>query len=234
MKKLRSKQDIVKLITNDGFLPFFENKIKDFSISERIDRRYWFPDDGDGVWEWKGPIIQTGNIAYGKFFRKKALFVSMEFFPDFLNYRRSRYALTSNEAELLEILQEEGSLLSTEWKELSGYEVQKKRRNLFTGSEEAQESEFFFESVRRESFDASVTALQMACYVVTEDFEYRVDRNGRRYGWGLARYTTPEMLFGGEALEVNRDPQESFDYLCSYLKKLLPLATEKEILSILN
>ena len=36
------------------------------------------------------------------------------------------------------------------------------------------------------------------------DFEYNIDRHGNPYGWGVARYTTPEALYG--PLNVDRTP----------------------------
>lgn len=36
----------------------------------------------------------------------------------------------------------------------------------------------------------------MQGYVVTTNFEYATDKTGNPYGWGLARYATPEAAFG--------------------------------------
>ena len=74
----------------------------------------------------------------------------------------------------------------------------------------------------------------MGCWVVTETFEYARDKLGNPYGWGLARYTLPEVLFGEASLIVNRSPEESYAYLMDYFSKLLPRATEKEIRAILD
>ena len=37
-----------------GFLPFFRCGIPGFSIEERIAPEYWFSDEAEGAWEWKG------------------------------------------------------------------------------------------------------------------------------------------------------------------------------------
>ena len=86
--ELRSPDDIINLVRKIGFLPFFANDIEGFSIEECCPRELWFADGVDGPWEWKGPIAQSGECIYGKFFRGKAGFVSLEWFPDFANYRR--------------------------------------------------------------------------------------------------------------------------------------------------
>ena len=77
-----------------GFLPFFKNEIPGFSIAEHTPPRLWFSETEAGPWEWKGPVARTGECVYGKFFRGRAGFISMEFFPIFANYRRGGYEST--------------------------------------------------------------------------------------------------------------------------------------------
>ena len=47
-----------------GFLPFFRCGIPGFSIEERIAPEYWFSDEAEGAWEWKGPVIREGHCAW--------------------------------------------------------------------------------------------------------------------------------------------------------------------------
>lgn len=54
-------------------------------------RAGWFAEDRDGPWEWKGPAAQTKRCVYGKLFRKKAGFVSREWLPELVNFRRDGY-----------------------------------------------------------------------------------------------------------------------------------------------
>ena len=44
--------------------------------------------------------------------------------------------------------------------------------------------------------------------LVIADFEYSIDRHDNRYGWGIARYTTPETLYGPSAQNA-RPPNRS-------------------------
>ena len=46
----------------------------------------------------------------------------------------------------------------------------------------------------------------MGMRVVIADFEYNIDRHGRPYGWGVARYTVPERLYG--SLDAGCTPEE--------------------------
>lgn len=84
---------------------------------------------------------------------------------------------------------------------------------------------------KRGEFDSSVTRLQMLGYVTTIDFEYAKDRYGKAYGWGLARYATPEGHWGNEftGRVYNREPQESKKRVWERLRVLLPLAAESQI-----
>ena len=89
---IERKDQLEALIKEWGFLPFFNNVIPGFSIEEMTPPELLFGDDFEnGPWQWKGPIIANWESAYGKFFQKKAGYVSLEWLPDFMNWRRSLY-----------------------------------------------------------------------------------------------------------------------------------------------
>jgi hypothetical protein len=160
--------------------------------------------------------VRTG-CAYGKLFRGKAGFVSAAWFPDFANWRRDGYDFDARHDEGLasgpdklayDILDAHESLLSKEWKRLGN-----------------------FGKGGRKGFDTIVTRLQMQGYVVTADFEYQRDREGKAYGWGIARYATPERLFG-EAFAGRvyaRKPEASKRRMERHLADLLPDASQEQI-----
>jgi hypothetical protein len=76
----------------------------------------------------------------------------------------------------------------------------------------------------------------MQTYLVISNFEYRTDRYGRPYGWGVARYSTPEKLFGGDWVEraYQRDPAESWQRMLEQLRHILPQASEGQIRRLLG
>lgn len=237
---ITSEDDMQRLANEWGFLPFFAGDIPGFSIEENIDPAYWFPDDeenGMGAWDWKGDCIVQGDLAYGKFYRGKACYISMEWFPDFVNYRRSRYALGDQEREVLSVLREHHSLVSRELRRLCGFVTPRRRR---AGSPLEREMERATEAVvgrpvsKRHQFDALMTRLERAAYVVIADFEWVYDREGRRHGWGLARYATPEDFFGADRLQVDRTPEASRQRLLDHLTRLLPQATERQLAAIVD
>ena len=98
-KMIHRIEDIEQMALETGFLPFFYCGIDGLSIEEHTPRELWFSDEQDGPWEWKGPLIGMGSLAYGKLYNGKAGFVSLEWLPDLLNYRRSCYRFPYNDAE---------------------------------------------------------------------------------------------------------------------------------------
>ena len=87
---------MMEQIKKIGFLPLLDSGIEGFSAEDIVadDCRYvTFPEGGWAwpLWKWKGEIVQEMTCMYGKFFNKKAGFISQEWWPDFCNYRRSKY-----------------------------------------------------------------------------------------------------------------------------------------------
>ena len=203
-----------------GFLPLLDSGIRGYSAEDVVDDECRYVVYADGgwdwpLWKWKGPIVTEGNCVYGKFFASKAGFVSREWWPDLCNYRRSQHAAPeegSIEETILLTLQEQGSLITRELRAASG----------FTGPK------------MRSRFDSYVNRLQMACRIVTEDFVYPRDKHNREYGWGWSLLTTPEQLFGREACQCPRSPQESYDRLYAHLRQLLPDATERQLVKLIK
>lgn len=219
-KLIDSCAQLMAFIQEIGFLPLLDSGIDGYSAEEVVDddcRYVVFPDGGWDwpLWKWKGPIVTEGNCVYGKFFAGKAGFISLEWWPDFCNYRRSQHPVPeedSIEDSILKTLQEEGSLITRELRSACG----------FTGPK------------MRSKFDSYVTRLQMACRIVTEDFIYPIDRHGREYGWGWSLLTTPERLYGRDAVSCNRTAGESYERIFTHLKYILPEADEHQLQKLIR
>ena len=218
--RIGSCSELMEFIQQVGFLPLLDSGIWGYSAEAVVDddcRYVMLPDGGWDwpLWKWKGPIVTDGNCVYGKFFAGKAGFISMEWWPDFCNYRRSVHPAPqegSIEEAILLTLHEEGSLITRELRAACG----------FTGPN------------MRSKFDGYITRLQMACRIVTEDFVYPTDKHGHEYGWGWSLLTTPEQLLGREVYRCPRTPQESFDRLFHHFKSLLPQANNKQIMRLIK
>lgn len=219
---VEDQEELAALINEIGFLPFFQSPVPGFSLKDCVPPELWFPEEGDGVWEWKGPVIRRSGGAYGKFFKGKAAFISREWFPDFANYRRDGYDFDAayddglasfKEKKIYDTLAEAGDLLSKELR----------RRSAFAGQ-------------AKTGYDTTLTRLQMRGYITTTDFEYALDSKGNPYGWGIARYATPESHFGEDftGRVYSRTPEESARRILDHLEKLLPQATPAQLRAILG
>ncbi len=223
--RIGSMQDLIDLIGEVGFVPFFANEIEGFSIEEHIGKGCWYSDGDDGfwpAWEWKGPVIGKTKCAYGKFLNGKAMYISPKFFPDFANYRRDGYDFDARyddglasfyDKELYELLDSNAPVMSKKLKSLGGYG-----------------------KGGRKGFDSSITRLQKQCYVITSDFRYETDRFGNTYGWGVAEYSTPEKFMGKKFADAvyKHTPEESHDRLIKHLTKIIPDADLQQIERVLG
>lgn len=239
-RMIHNVDDLERMTLDLGFLPFFKNSIEGFSVEELTSPELWFEDGVDGPWEWKGPVIRNWKCTYGKFFGGRAGFVSLEWFPDFANYRRSCYRWESapsnsegrnRERFVYDTVVSNESLLSKEIKDLCGFR-KPKGQNLTPMEKELAKSSR--KSQDGEGFETVLTRLQMATWIVIADFEYQYDKQGRSYGWGVARYTTPEALFGDRITLLNRTPEESKARILHHLSQLLPSATEKQLVKLIG
>lgn len=216
---ISSMKELMDLITEMGFVPFFKNDIEGFSIEEHIAPERWYggSDSFWDAWEWKGPVIRQLGCAYGKFLRNKAMYVSKEWFPDFANYRRDGYDFDARyddglasfyDKELYELIDANEPILSRTLKQVGNY-----GKN------------------GRKGFDGMITRLQKQCYVIISDFRYSSDKFGNRYGWGIAEYSTPEKFFGKKFTDnvYKYAPEESYARIIEQFKKILPDADEAQL-----
>lgn len=72
----------------------------------------------------------------------------------------------------------------------------------------------------RHSLEGPLQRLQMGGHLLISDFTYKQTRTGERYGWGVARYATPESLLGITAASCTA--AQSHDVLLDRLSSLHP------------
>lgn len=211
-------RELADLVREIGFLPLFSFEIRGFSLQECTPEGYWFVKDVEGPWEWREEVAAGGEIAYAKLFNKKAGFISSEWYPDFANYRRDGYDFDARyddglasmpSKRIMDVLMEYGDgLLSSDLKQKAG-----------------------FVKEAAKGFDTAMTHLQMQTYITASRFEYKQDKEGRPYGWGVGRYAVSENIFGAERVtsRYNVKPEESKGRIMEHVAKLFPDADEKII-----
>ena len=223
-----SAETMLGVIETLGIVPFFENPIPGYSIEEMTARENWFDGQEDlrkTPWDWKIPVVQSGDVAYGKFlWGGKAAFATVEWYAELMNWRRSqeKYQPLPDQQRVLDYLAEHDTISIKEIRALLG--------------------------VKKSAADALMTRLQMQCRVVTGDIT-RVYRGPDLHynGWQVSSFCTPESLFCADALpgpggfpfgaartlEVDHSPDESLERLVEHVREIAPQATEKQILKML-
>lgn len=220
LAEIRTCAELIERINDIGFLPLLRMGCTGWSAEEQTIRECGYQRLPEGgwewpLWEWKGPAIRESGCAYGKFFAGKAGFISREWWPDFCNWRRSRFPRpddNSIEAMILETLQENGSLITRKLRAACGFNATNMRGR----------------------FDTFLSHLENGGYIVTEDFVYPHDKHGRPYGWGWALLTTPERLFGTEACRPKCTPEESYQRMAAHFLKMFPNADNNFLTYILK
>ena len=221
--RIRSWRELMDWIDAVGFLPLFKNAIQGFSVEEHTSDLYWWSGDAEqDPWEWRQLIARSGQVAYGKFFGKRAGFISRAWFPHFANWRRDGYDFDSRWDEGLASLRQKrvmdqfaagDALYSFALKRLAGF---------------GKEGE--------KNFEGTVTDLQMGGYLLIRDFRRRLNKKGRPYGWPISVYATPEALWGYAhiASAYSAEPARSRELVFQQIAKNFPSATPAALQAVLG
>lgn len=211
--RIRSWQELTDRINEVGFIPLFKNEIPGFSVEEHTSDQFWWTDDPErDPWKWRELIARSGTVAYGKFFDKKAGFISREWFPHFANSRRKGYDFDSR------------------WDEGIASMRCKKIMDQFTGRDELFSNELKhlagFGPGGEKNFDGTVTELQMQTYLIIRDFRRKLNKKGMEYGWPISVYTTPEALWGYDFVTsaYKTAPEDSEALILNQLRQSFPHA----------
>lgn len=212
--RIRSWQELINWVNEVGFLPLFKNEVDGFSAEEHTSSRYWWTGDPEqDPWEWRELIARSGQVAYGKFFGKRAGFISKAWFPHFANWRRDGYDFDSRwdeelatfrQKKIMDCFLDREALFSFELKALAGF---------------GKDGE--------KNFEGTVTDLQMGGYLLIRDFRQRLNKKGLPYGWPISVYATPEALWGYEHISSAYDtaPEESRTRIYQQVCRHFPSAT---------
>ncbi|MBP5597455.1 MAG: hypothetical protein J6Y02_18930 [Pseudobutyrivibrio sp.] len=223
---LHTVDEAIEYINEIGFLPLFKNDIPGFSLEERTVPEYWWSEDSLlDPWEWREIIARRGDIAYGKFFDKKAGFISKEWLPYFVNYRRDGYDFDAL------------------WEDGKASARQKKIMDLY--AEELMDEEYYSNELKKKArfgkggekgFDGIITALQMEMYLCVRDFRQRKNKKGEEYGWPLAVYAIPEHMWGYDYVTsaYKEEPDVSAKRIANHIMDVYPIATDRQIKNVIG
>lgn len=126
------------------------------------------------------------------------------------------------------MLIENESMLSKQLKTASGFTLSRKR-NVASADDPEKTT---VNKRNGMAFDALIAQMQMGTHVCIADFEYLVSKKGKPYGWGVARYCTPEAMYPDlfpikETVE-GRTPKQSCKRIIDHLSHLFPDVGRKQ------
>ncbi|MCD8118440.1 MAG: hypothetical protein LUE29_02920 [Lachnospiraceae bacterium] len=221
--RIRSWQELVNWINEIGFLPLFRNEIEGFSVEEHTADACWWTDNPEqDPWIWREIIARSQKVAYGKFFGKRAGFISLDWFPVFANYRRDGYDFDARwDDELANIRHK---------KIMDRFET----RQEYMGVQLKREAGFGKDGEK--NFAGIVTELQMQTYLVIKDFRRKVNKRGSEYGMPVCIYSKPEDIWGYDMVTASycENPSSSWEKIWNQAKKLYPMATEEQLVKVLK
>jgi len=231
--RIRSSKDLVSFINEVGFLPLFGNEVAGFSVEERTASYYWWTGNRkEDPWEWREIIAAGHEVAYGKFFDKKAGFISLKWLPYFVNYRRNGYDFDAAYEDGLASRREKIIMDFYMGEDENGDTLYKKDRILST---ELKKLAGFGKSGEK-NYPGIMTGLQMKLYLVTDEFRRRKNKQGEEYGMAVSLPITPEAVWGYDAVTsaYKESPFKSWEKIIEHVKALYPEAGEKEIVRLIG
>ena len=223
---IHTVDEAIEYINQIGFLPLFKNDIPGFSLEERTVPECWWCDDPKrDPWIWREIIARKHDIVYGKFFAKKAGFISKEWLPVFANYRRDGYDFDA--------LYEDGKASNKQKKIMDHFMEEKEDSEIY--SNELKKLAGFGKGGEK-GFEGAITNLMMQMYLCNCDFRRRMNKKGEEYGWNVALYSSLEHIHGYDYVTscYKETPQDSWKKIMKYVQEIYPIATEKQIKKVLK
>ena len=222
-RRLRTPEQLIETVNELGFLPLFRNSLPGFSVEERTAAGdWWTGSESTDPWEWRRLLADSGQVAYGKFFDRKAGFISLDWLPDFANWRRDGYDFDAL------------------WEDEKASWRQKKIMDLFGSGEEMPSFDVKrkagFGPGGEKNFEGVMTDLMMRTYLTVRDFRCRLNQKGQPYGWHVAVYAAPETIWGyGRVTKAyHRPPQESKARIFARIRACFPGADDSQIQRIMR
>lgn len=225
--------ELEEYIKEVGFLPLFANEVEGFSAEEWTDPKYWWSGiEEKDPWEWREMIARRGNVAYGKFFDKKAGFISLEWLPYFVNYRRGGYDFDARWEDGLANRREKSIMDVYASENDDGDTVYSTERILSTDLKK----QCGFGKEGSKNYPGIITGLQMQTYLVITDFVRRKNKKGDEYGMPVSIMMCPEAIWGRDAVTkaYSENPETSWQRLFDHVKEMYEEADDAAIIKLIG
>lgn len=231
--RLRSWRELTSYVDQVGFLPLFKNEIRGFSAEEQVSSLFWWTGDPEqDPWSWRELIAADHQVAYGKFFDKKAGFISLEWLPCFANARRNGYDFDARWEDGLANRREKIIMDQLTDKDPEGDMTFPDRQILSTDLKK----QAGFGKNGEKNYPGIITGLQMQTYLVITDFHRRVNKKGAPYGMPVSVLQPPEAVWGYETITsaYHEKPAGSWQKIYDHMTALYPGNWDRDIVKMIG
>lgn len=216
-KRIKTIEELYEYVETVGFLPLFRSHVTGFSLEELTASKAWWSETEEDPWNWRTLAAEENRVVYGKFFGRKAGFISKEWFPYFAAYRRDGYDFDTlyelgtaprKAKRIMDVLHGQRSVPSYTVKKAAGF---------------GKDGEH--------GFELAMTNLMMQTYVVICGFECKQNRLGEPYGWPVSLYCTAEEQLGANLVRSKYilSKEEAFCKILEQMHALYPDASQRDI-----
>ena len=231
--RIRSWRELTSYVDQVGFLPLFKNEIRGFSAEEQVSSLFWWTGDPEqDPWAWRELIAADHQVAYGKFFDKKAGFISLEWLPCFANARRNGYDFDARWEDGLASRRERIIMDQLTGKDSDGDMAFPDRQILSTDLKK----QAGFGKNGEKNYTGIITGLQMQTYLVITDFHRRVNKKGAPYGMPVSVLQPPEAVWGYETITsaYHEKLAESWQKIYDHMTALYPGNRDRDIIKMIG
>ena len=231
--RIRTWQELICRVNEVGFLPLFANGVEGFSAEEHVSPNFWWTDDPEqDPWLWREYIARSHKVAYGKFFDKKAGFISTEWLPHFANYRRNGYDFDARWQDGLANIREKTIMNFYISEDTDGETVWKTEEILSTDLKKLAG----FGKEGAKNYPGIVTGLQMSLYLVITDFRRRRTKKGREYGMPVSVMFPPETIWGYDTVTsaYRESPRTSWERIVDRVREAFPTSSAESITKVIG
>ena len=231
--RIRTWKELINWINEVGFLPLFANDVAGFSAEEHVSPNFWWTDDAEqDPWLWREYIARSHEVAYGKFFDKKAGFISREWLPYFANYRRNGYDFDARWEDGLANIREKNIMDFYVSEDADGETVWKTEDILSTDLKKMAG----FGRDGAKNYPGIITGLQMNLYLVITDFRKRRNKKGREYGMSVSVMFPPETIWGYDTVTAayRESPRTSWERIVGRVREKFQSANVDSIIRLIG
>ncbi|TYS63477.1 hypothetical protein FZC76_19855 [Sutcliffiella horikoshii] len=217
---IHTYKEAVAVIKEVGLLPLAPLFDDYPSLGGITPKEAWHSDSEQDPWMWRTQFAADGVAAYGKFIKKKAVFISKDLLPLMLA------ALASHET--MEKRYEKG-VVSRE--ALTLFTLISENQGIDTRVLRAQAG--MKEKEKKKTFDQALLELQGNLDIVVSGTKEKQDENGEKNGWSSTSYETMKHWCDRNLIETSEwKREEAAEKLMNHFESFTSEAAMKKLKKI--